>query len=262
MGRPVSTGEFADICLALQGRGAENINLVTGSHAAPAVAAGLAAARTRGLIIPVLWNSSGYEGLPALELMKDLVDVYLPDLKTRDAALARRYFRAADYPARSAEAIRRMLDYRGTLQFNSRGVLTSGVVIRHLMLPGCGADTRAVIRWFAGHARGRALLSLMTQYTPVKPAPADSPANIGPVNIDPVNIDLDDSAPPVRYIGQGEYDAVLGWLDEFGVEDGFLQEPVQDSSWLPDFSRVNPFSSALSTPVWHWKTGFAVPAGV
>jgi putative pyruvate formate lyase activating enzyme len=129
----------------------------------------------------------------------------------------------------------------GTLRYNDRGVLASGVVIRHLVLPGQGPDTRAVIRWFAEHARGRALLSLMTQYTPVK-------TNcIGQTN-----------AAPERSINQNEYDAVLGWLDEFGVEDGFLQEPVRDSSWLPDFERVNPFSSELSLPLWHWKTGFAV----
>jgi putative pyruvate formate lyase activating enzyme len=244
MGRAVSTAEFADICMALEARGAENINLVTGSHAAPALAAGLLAARKRGLGIPALWNSSAYEGPETLELLRDLVDVYLPDLKTLDSGIARRYFRAANYPDAAAGAIRRMLDLRGTLRYNARGALESGVVIRHLLLPGHGSDTRAVIRWFARHARGRALLSLMTQYTPVR---TGETGQTGEANAD---------APPGRYITRGEYEAVLGWLEEYDVEDGFLQEPLRDAAWLPDFERVNPFSSELSVPVWHWKRGF------
>jgi putative pyruvate formate lyase activating enzyme len=243
MGRPVSAGEFADLCLALQERGAENINLVTGSHAAPALASGLLAARSRGLSIPVLWNSSAYEGQAALEPLKDLVDVFLPDLKLLDPALAGRYFRAEDYPETALRAIGWMLDVCGTLRYDRRGVLVSGVVIRHLALPGHGEASREVIRWFARYARGRALLSLMTQYTP--------PGKSGPA---PENL------PPGRFLRRDEYDALLRWLEEFGVEDGFLQEPLQDDSWLPDFSRTNPFASELSVPVWHWKTGFA--AGV
>lgn len=242
MGRSVSTGEFAEICLALASRGVENINIVTGTHAAPALADGLAAARKQGLVLPVLWNSSGYETGAALERVSNFVDVYLPDLKTLDPEIARRWFHAADYPQKADRALRAMLDARGELRYDGRGVLVSGVIIRHLVIPGELYATRDVIRWFARNARGRALFSLMTQYTPPK-APSGENGR---------------DAPPDRHLNQNEYDALLSWLDEYGVDDGFLQEPVRNSLWLPDFNRVNPFSSTLSVPVWHWKTGFAV----
>jgi putative pyruvate formate lyase activating enzyme len=258
IGRAVSTGEFAGICLALEKKGAENINLVTGSHAIPALIGGIRAAREQGLAIPVLWNSSAYEGMEALSLLADTVDVYLPDLKTLDREIARRFFRAPDYPEHATAAILKMLESRGKLIYKplttpeslgasitaENGILVSGTVIRHLVLPGYLEATREVIRWFADHAQGRSLLSLMTQYTPVKGIKADKV-----------------ETPPGRYLNRKEYEQVCGWLEEFGIEEGFCQELVkdqelgQDSEWLPDFNRINPFSSELSQPVWHWKAG-------
>jgi putative pyruvate formate lyase activating enzyme len=223
MGRPVSAETFAGICLELRDRGAENINIVTGSHAVPAIVRGISAARRAGLAIPVLWNSSAYETVETLELLKDHVDMYLPDLKTLDSALAARFFKAPDYPRVAAGAILKMIDMRD----NSART----VIIRHLALPGCLDSTREVLRWFAGHARGRALLSLMTQYTPI-PALADGPG---------------------RFLGRREYETIMGWLEEFGIEDGFCQELLGANDWLPDFTRPNPFPSALSVPVWHWR---------
>jgi putative pyruvate formate lyase activating enzyme len=236
LGRVIDAEEFAAICLALQDRGAENINIVTGSHAAPAIAAGVRAAREQGLSLPVLWNSSAYEATPSLALLKDAVDVYLPDLKTLDSRLAARFFSAPDYPEYAAGAILKMTEYR-RLEYSSgrpEGILKSGVIIRHLVLPGFLAATREVLRWFADHCRGRALLSVMTQYTPVKGA--------GEI--------------PSRYVSPGEYETVLDWLAEFGIEDGFCQELTPGAEWLPDFSRPNPFLSDLSVPVWHWREGF------
>jgi putative pyruvate formate lyase activating enzyme len=230
MGRAVDRAEFAALCLALQEWGAENINLVSGSHCAPALADFLRG--VRGLAIPILWNSSAYEGAEALALVEDLVDVYLPDLKTLDPALSAHFFKAPDYPETAEKAILRMLDLRGELRWKGP-VLVSGVIIRHLVLPGCLESTRGALRWFADHCKGRALLSLMTQYTPVGAA--------GPI--------------PRRYVSRAEHNRLVEWLDELGIEDGFCQEPVHDAAWLPDFERTNPFSSELSVPVWHWKTG-------
>jgi putative pyruvate formate lyase activating enzyme len=238
MGRAVDEEEFAAICLALQDRGAENINLVTGSHCAPALAAYLRAARAQGLRVPLLWNSSAYEGAEALAPLEDLIDVWLPDLKTLDSALAARFFTAPDYPEAAAAAILKMLDWRGELRWNGPA-LVSGVVIRHLVLPGCLESTRAVLQWFADHCRGRALLSLMTQYTPMPGA---------------ISVGAPGTAPN-RYVNQEEYDQIVEWLADLEIEDGFCQELVPDDSWLPEFERENPFSSELSTPVWHWKTG-------
>ncbi|MCL2126830.1 MAG: radical SAM protein [Treponema sp.] len=226
LGRAVSTEEFSSICLKLQNRGAENINIVTGSHAVPAIVLGLGAAKSAGLRIPVLWNSSGYENAETLELLDGFIDTWLPDLKTLDADLASRFYKAPDYPRAAAAAVLWMARNR-----------PGNVIVRHLVLPGRLESTRSVLKWFAENAAGRAagaLLSLMTQYTPVAGAGG-----------------------PGRFLSRREYDSVLGWLEEFGIDDGFCQEPMtgglaERSGWLPDFSRANPFSSALSVPVWHY----------
>jgi len=241
MGRIVSAEEFARVCVALQKHGAENINIVTGSHAIPALAAGIDAARAAGAQIPVLWNTSSYETTEALELLQGRVDAFLPDLKTLDADLAGRFFNAPDYPRAAEAAILTMMELAGGSAFS--GEVAQRVIIRHLILPGFLESTRRVLRWFADNAAGRALLSLMTQYTLPSAACFD---NAAPAGI------------PARYVKESEYETVLGWLDEFGIDDGYCQELVTGSDWLPDFGRVNPFSSELSKPVWHWNSGFVL----
>jgi putative pyruvate formate lyase activating enzyme len=241
LGRAVNAEEFAEICLALRERGAENINIVTGSHAVPAIAEGLRAAKSGrlrpGLSVPVLWNSSAYELPETLELLAGLVDTFLPDMKTLDGALAARYFRAPDYPEAARAAIRKMADMaekrRGVSGFPAGLPL---LIVRHLVLPGHLDSSRDVLRWFAENYSGRKgiELSLMFQYTAV-----------GQAGI------------PARPVGRDEYDAVIGWLDEYGIEDGYCQELVSSGGdWLPDFEKDNPFPSNLSVPVWHWRNGF------
>jgi putative pyruvate formate lyase activating enzyme len=225
----VGPEEFARICVALQEKGAENINLVTGSHAVPALAAGLDAAHRAGLVIPALWNSSAYESPKTLELLRGRINGWLPDLKTLDRDLAARFFRAPDYPKQAGAAILAMLNMAAGDRASSGGIF----IIRHLVLPGYLDSTRQVLRWFAEHAAGRARISLMTQYTPV-----------GGGDI------------PGRYVEQAEYEQVLRWLEDFDITEGFYQELFPGSDWLPDFRRPNPFSSELSVPVWHWNGGF------
>ncbi|MCL2094468.1 MAG: radical SAM protein [Treponema sp.] len=238
LGRPVEGREFSRICLALQEKNAENINLVTGSHAAPALGAYIAQARREGLRIPVVWNSSAYEDPEGLAPIKDELDIYLPDLKTLDRELAARYFGAPDYPDQAVRAILWMMDER-PLRYDL-GHLVSGVIIRHLLIPGHLAQTREVLLWYAEHCRDRALLSLMTQYTPVyAPSSGSDAAEI-----------------PDRYVDEGEYGALMLMLEELGIEEGYCQELVTGSDWLPDFKLPNPFSSELSVPVWHWREGF------
>jgi len=257
MGAVVDTELFARICLALQERGAENINIVTGSHAVPAIVEGIAAVRSLPagrslsadgpegrLRIPVLWNSSGYELPETVEMLADTADVFLPDMKTLDPAIAVRYFNAPDYPEFAVAAIKKMIELR-PLRFEERtdgpaycgrpARMVSGVMVRHLVLPGHLEASRDVLRWFADECMaGRsALLSLMFQYTPLP--------------------SLQGGEAPGRYITQAEYETVLGWLDEFGIEDGFCQELVPGNDWLPDFERANPFPPNMAVPVWHWK---------
>ena len=229
MGRTVSAAEFAEICLALQEKGAENINIVTGSHAAPALVCGIEAARKKGLSIPVLWNSSGYDGIETLEILKDFVDIYLPDLKTLDSKIAAMFFGAADYPEHATAAILKMME-----NSNNR------VIIRHLIIPGYLDNTQQVLRWFADNCQGRCQLSLMTQYTPVHAQSSDTSAS-------------PDRAIPNSFLSEDEYDKVISMLDEFGIDNGFCQELITGSDWLPDFNRANPFSSDLSEPVWYWR---------
>jgi len=218
LGKPVSSEEFAAICAALQNAGAENINIVTGSHAIPSLIEGFDAARKAGIKIPILWNCSAYETPSALNLLKNYVDIYLPDLKTLDSKIAANFFNAPDYPSTASQAILKMIE-----------MTKSKVIIRHLILPGYLESTRSVLRWFADNAKDRALLSLMTQYTPIPGRGKTAPQ---------------------RYLTEDEYETVIKWLDEFGIEDGFCQELVTGNEWLPDFKRANPFPSKLSVPVW------------
>jgi putative pyruvate formate lyase activating enzyme len=249
-GAGVTAREFARICRALKERGAENINIVTGSHAVPVLAEYLKTAFTGpGDALPVLWNSSAYELPQTLELLSGIVDAFLPDLKTLDSGLSSRFFRAPDYPQTAKTAILKMLDMmknRATASVAASPAGTGGglpaVIVRHLVLPGFLESTRNVLYWFAENCAGiRGVeLSLMFQYTPV---PAGAAAHLPP-------------GPPGTVSGD-EYDTVLGWLSEYGIEDGYCQEPVPDSAgWLPDFEKANPFPSELSLPVWHWREGF------
>jgi len=221
LGRAVSPLEFAGICAALRDNGAENINIVTGSHAVPGIIEGINAARESGVSLPVLWNSSGYDSPQALELLGEYIDIYLPDLKTLDSKTAEKFFNAPDYPQTAEAAILKMLGTK------------SKVIIRHLILPGYLESTRTVLHWFAQNAKSRALLSLMTQYTPI-------PGKGKPM--------------PQGFLTEEDYQTVLTWLDDFKIEDGFCQELVTGSEWLPDFKRTNPFSSELSVPVFTSRT--------
>ena len=243
LGRTVDAGEFAEICLALQKKGAENINIVTGSHAAPAIAAGIGEARKQGLCIPVLWNSSGYDGIETLSILKDIVDVYLPDLKTLNPEIAARFFNTPNYPEHAIKAITNMMENNVLCFKNITNSMVTGVMVRHLILPGYLESTRQVLAWFAENCSGKALLSLMTQYTPVTPNRCLSPS-IGACHPPTV---------PVTHLAKEEYEAVLSMLDDLGIDDGFCQELVTGTDWLPDFTRQNPFSSELSLPVWHWR---------
>jgi len=227
LGKVVSAEDFASVCAVLRDKGAENINIVTGSHAIPAIIEGITAARRAGVLLPVLWNSSAYESPQALELLRDYVEIYLPDLKTLDGGIAAKFFNAPDYPQAAAAAIIKMADMAKARE---------KVIVRHLILPGYLESTREVLRWFAQNIKNRAMLSLMTQYTPTG----------GKTTV------LDDI--PKGFLSREEYDAVMGYLEEFKIEDGFCQELVTGSDWLPDFTRPNPFSSELSVPVWHFTS--------
>ena len=244
-GRDCEPREFADICLMLQRRGAENINIVTGTHFIPSLAEGIKSARKRGLRLPVVWNSSGYESPAGLSLLEDFVDIYLPDLKVLDPDLARAIFGDSSYPDAAKKTILAMASSR-PLRYtdDSRAALASGLIVRHLVLPGRGENTRELLSWFARSLAGKALLSVMFQYTP--PAGKDAA-----------------SLPPgewTRKVSPAEYEEVLALLEELGIEDGFVQEAPGGADCLPDFSRRDAFPCGIARPFWFYGD-FAGGAG-
>ena len=240
LGREVTIGEFSAILLALQERGAQNANMVTGTHFSPNIAEGVQDARSRGLEVPVVWNTSGYESRRGLELIGAFSDVFLPDIKTLDRSTAAVLFGTPDYPDVATEAVEWMASQK-EIEFDPNGMLTSGTIVRHLVLPGYVDRTRRVIDWFAEKLLGRALLSVMFQYIP--PVHPGNPATA-----------LD------RGVDEVEYCRVLSMLEESGIEDGYIQERVPirepESQWRPDFDSREPFPQGYSDTVWHWKNGF------
>jgi putative pyruvate formate lyase activating enzyme len=238
LGAELDPDGLARLMLRLQAEGAENINLVTGSHFAPGIVAAARLAGERGLVIPLLWNSSGYESLETLRLLAPWVRVWLPDCKTLDPELARSLMGAPDYPRVAREALAFMVASRPLDWEGER--LRQGVIVRHLVLPGHPDSTRRVLAWFRQKLYGKALLSLMVQYTPNSRASGRGEGW---------------EAAPARRVSSAEYEQVLSWLEELGIEEGFIQEPEPGSQWLPDFSRPDPFPQGQARALWHFADG-------
>lgn len=253
MGATVSTTEFADICLKLQDAGAENINLVTGSHHIPALALGLEEARRRGMSLPVCWNASGYDSVEELKKLAGLVTIWLPDLKTLSSPLAKELCAASDYPDRAKEALTWMIA-NNPLNITSvtkdgveKDKILQGVIIRHLFLPGRFSETADVLDWLKANADGKAIISLMSQYTPV------------PFKDDEAGLARREkalSAIENRLVSTEEDSDLQDLIAAYDFDYLFYQELSDDTSWLPDFTREQPFSNALSKTIWHWKSGF------
>lgn len=165
-GKPLSSEELAQTFLSLEKQGAHNINLVTGAHYVPQIIQALSLARSSGLHLPVVYNSSGYECLETLRLLEGYVDIYLPDYKYYSSYYASRYSHTEDYREIAVAAITEMIRQTGAPQFDDNGLLTRGTIIRHLMLPGLASDTAQVLRDIATRFGDIALVSLMRQYTP------------------------------------------------------------------------------------------------
>ena len=240
MGKTVDTEEFVRMCRVLEQAGAENINIVTGSHAVPALAKGIMQAKKEGLGIPVCWNSSAYESVSTVDMLAGAADIWLPDLKTAQSALSQALFGIRDYGKTAKAAIKRMIELSPLrfTQFSDKSEkIVSGVIVRHLVLPGCMDNTIAVLDWLKGNADGKACISLMSQYTPIR---SQKPAGIF----------------PDRFINEEEFLHIKELIDEYEFEYLFYQELEPDDSWLPDFNRFQPFSNALAKPLWHWKSGF------
>jgi len=164
-GRPVAPPHIAETALRLQADGCENVNFVTPTHVAHAVAETVSLAREAGLTVPVVYNCGGYESVETLGLLGGLVEIYMPDFKYADAAAGEKYSGVANYPAVAAEALAEMFRQVGTLATNHDGVATRGVLVRHLVMPADLACSREVIDTVARVAPGCAI-NVMAQYHP------------------------------------------------------------------------------------------------
>ena len=209
VGKPMDSGELRREMEALIAAGAENIDLVTPSHYLPTILPAL----EPKLPVPVVYNCGGYERREAVDALGNGVDIWLPDLKYADSALAQQLSGAADYFPVATAAIRRMFDYTGPVAWDGDKVVR-GVIIRHLILPGQVENSLKVLDWIGDNFRpGQVLVSLMRQYTPMGglPAPFDRP------------------------ITDEEYDAVLSWMYLNDLQ-GFTQEKTAaDQRFIPDF---------------------------
>lgn len=166
-GREVSPTELARTFLGLAGRGCHNVNLVTPSHVVPQILSAAALATRRGLAIPLVYNSSGYDAVETLRLLDGVVDVYMPDLKWVDPEVGERLAAAPDYWDAAREAVREMHRQVGDLVLDERGVAVRGLLVRHLVMPGGLAGTREVMAFLAREISPRTYVNVMAQYRPV-----------------------------------------------------------------------------------------------
>ena len=212
-GIEITIGRLREIMEELIAQGAHNINLVNPTHYTDAVLEAL----EEGLPVPLVWNSSGYEKPDSLRRLNGRVQIFLPDLKYSDSQLAERYSRAADYSTVAREAITTMVELVGPPIFDSDGLLQRGVLIRHLVLPGCEENTRGVIDWVAdAFPSGEVLFSLMGQYTPCGRAIGDPLLG--------------------RRLTDGEYAWAKNYLRCSGIQSGYVQDiSSADKMYIPAF---------------------------
>jgi len=223
LGVIISREEFVRITLELQQMGAANINIVTGTHFIPSIAAGLKASRLAGLHIPIVWNSSGFETIEALQLIESLIDIYLIDLKTLDRFTAAQFCGTLRYVDGIKEVIKHVLFTHDTVVLE-QDVMKKGVIVRHLVFPDSFAATTEVLFWFAAYAKERALLSLMVQF-------------------------IASERTAFEKLTEQQYDQLIELLQQLGIEKGFVQEIGDEEPWIPDFRRENPFPSGYGVPV-------------
>jgi putative pyruvate formate lyase activating enzyme len=173
-GNPLEAEDIAALMLDLQERGCHNINFVTPEHVAPQVVEAVAIAARRGLRIPLVYNTSAYDALASLRLMDGLIDIYMPDFKFWEPDTARRLVRAADYPERAREAITEMHRQVGDLDIDGSGLARRGVLVRHLVMPGLLAESRAIFEWLAAEISPDTFVNIMSQYRPAYRVPGST----------------------------------------------------------------------------------------
>lgn len=158
--------KLAEMMLQLQQHGCHNINFVTPEHVVPQILEALPLAVEMGLRLPIVYNTSAYDSMESLQLLDGIVDIYMPDFKFWSPDLARRYLKAEDYPDAARQVIKEMHRQVGDLRFDEDGLALRGVLVRHLVMPGCLEDTRQIFRFLANEVSPDTYINIMDQYHP------------------------------------------------------------------------------------------------
>ena len=214
-GKEISTEEFANICLDLEKKGASNINLVTPTHYVSLIIDGIKLAKERGLKIPIVYNSSGYEKVETIKLLEDVIDIYLPDFKYYSDILAIKYSKCNDYFEYATSSLGEMVRQRPKCIFDKEGNLLSGVIVRHLLLPEHMEDTKKILKYLYDTYGNKIYISIMNQYTPVKKFEEES-----------LNTIVDENV----------YDEIINYAWNIGIRQAFTQEDgTQKDSFIPEW---------------------------
>ena len=215
-GKEISTDRLVEIFFELKEKKANNINLVTPSHYVKQIVTALEKAKNMGLDIPVVYNTSSYEKTDTLKMLDGLIDIYLPDFKYIDSNLSFRYSNASDYYNVASKALEEMYRQVPHCVFDNNGIMKSGIIVRHLILPGCVADSKNVIKYLHDTYGNDIYISIMNQYTPLPQV----------VSYPEIN----------RRVTAREYDSVVDYAIDLGVTNGFIQEGrTAESSFIPEF---------------------------
>ena len=220
VGKEIERERLRDIFLELQDQGANNINLVTPGHYVPHIVWAVEQARSQGLSIPIVYNTSGYEKVDTLKQLEGIVDVYLPDFKYWEPQAAKKYSNAPDYPEVAKAAIAEMVRQQPEVQFEyddtqDIDLIKKGVIVRQLLLPGQLKDAKQIVKYLHETYENKIYLSLMSQYTPLSHV-----ENYPELN---------------RKVDRRTYDKYVDYAIEIGVEYGYIQEEdVAEESFIPD----------------------------
>lgn len=219
VGKAVDVSRLSEIFLELQEKGAANINLVTPTHFVPQIICALKIAKAEGLKLPVVYNTSGYEKVDTLKMLEGYVDIYLPDFKYLDREHAKRYSKAEDYPDVVKTAIAEMVRQTGIPEFDDQGMMTKGVIVRHLLLPGCLKDAKRIVEYLYDTYGNDIYMSLMNQYTPLETLNNENFPELS------------------KKVSERSYERLVDYAIELGVEQAFIQEgDTARESYIPAFS--------------------------
>lgn len=218
-GKAITCGRLSEIMLEEQARGVHNINLVTGVHFIPSIISAVEKAKSNGLKIPIVYNSSGYEKAESIKMLDGIVDVYLPDIKYFSCELSAKYSNAKDYFNFASEAVTEMYRQTGGNTFDENGILKKGVIIRHMVLPSCREDSYKILDWIRDNIGAEAYVSILNQYTPVYKANEYREIN--------------------RRLMSLEYTRVIEHFFDIGLKNGYMQEK---SSATSEYTPIFDFS--------------------